>query len=202
MVAGPRYEDMRPPQSHFPPPAAQRGAPMSTSPPVSPVSPRKGRRISKDMVSKPTGFVHLVHASDADQAEALLTRWGPDGLGKLGGGVSYFSPYPRWANPIKNRIRQDNQVHAINEEFNAAQSSDANPVDAGALGPLRVVNGISTTTTSTLTTAARENFSTRPISVADGLPGRPGNSTIRWGGGLMQQHPVIHEDQDPATFSG
>jgi hypothetical protein len=55
------------------------------------------------MVSKPTGFVyvsftiaahphllastptsHLVHASDADQAEALLTRWGPDGLGKLG----------------------------------------------------------------------------------------------------------------------
>jgi len=28
---------------------------------------------------------HLVHASDADQAEALLTRWGPDGLGKLGG---------------------------------------------------------------------------------------------------------------------
>ena len=26
-----------------------------------------------------------MHASDADQAEALLTRWGPDGLGKLGG---------------------------------------------------------------------------------------------------------------------
>lgn len=32
-------------------------------------------------------FSHLVHASDADQAEALLTRWGPDGLGKLGGRV-------------------------------------------------------------------------------------------------------------------
>ncbi|KAI3618650.1 agc ndr protein kinase [Moniliophthora roreri] len=194
MVAGPRYEDLGPPQSHFPPPAAQRGVPMSTSPPVSPISPRKGRRISKDMVSKPTGFVHLVHASDADQAEALLTRWGPDGLGKLGD--------PRWANPIKNRIRQDNQVRAINEGVIAAQPSDANPVDAGALGPLRVVNGISSTTTSTLTTAARENFSTRPTSIADGLPGRPGNSTIRWGGGLMQQHPVIHEDQDPATFSG
>lgn len=28
---------------------------------------------------------HLVHASDADQLEALLTRWGPDGVGKLGG---------------------------------------------------------------------------------------------------------------------
>ncbi|KAJ6581590.1 hypothetical protein B0H19DRAFT_1115958 [Mycena capillaripes] len=28
---------------------------------------------------------HLVHASDADQFEALLSRWGPDGMGKLGG---------------------------------------------------------------------------------------------------------------------
>jgi len=40
-----------------------------------------------------------VHASDADQAEAILTRWGPDGLGKLGGDrpslrnvFSFFSP--------------------------------------------------------------------------------------------------------------
>lgn len=32
-------------------------------------------------------YSHLVHASDADQAEALLTRWGPDGLGKLGGEI-------------------------------------------------------------------------------------------------------------------
>lgn len=37
-------------------------------------------------------FSHLVHASDADQAEALLTRWGPDGLGKLGG-PSVFAIY-------------------------------------------------------------------------------------------------------------
>jgi hypothetical protein len=35
---------------------------------------------------------HLVHASDADQAEALLTRWGPDGLGKLGGQASAHYP--------------------------------------------------------------------------------------------------------------
>lgn len=26
-----------------------------------------------------------MHASDADQAEAILRRWGPDGVGKLGG---------------------------------------------------------------------------------------------------------------------
>jgi hypothetical protein len=35
---------------------------------------------------------HLVHASDAGQAEALLTRWGPDGLGKLGGQPSAHYP--------------------------------------------------------------------------------------------------------------
>jgi hypothetical protein len=28
---------------------------------------------------------HLIHASDANQLEALLIRWGPDGVGKLGG---------------------------------------------------------------------------------------------------------------------
>jgi hypothetical protein len=27
---------------------------------------------------------HLVHASDYDQGEALLKRWGPDRVGKLG----------------------------------------------------------------------------------------------------------------------
>ncbi|KAF9263382.1 kinase-like protein [Marasmius fiardii PR-910] len=179
VIAGPRYEDMH-------------GGPISggqsyTIP--NPPSPKRGRRISKDMVSKPTGFVHLVHASDADQAEALLTRWGPDGLGKLGD--------PRWANPIKNRIRQNNQARALNEPVSPSHPTEVTPIDAGALGPLRVVNGISAATTSTLTTAARENFSTRPISVADGLPGRPGNSTIRWGGGLMQQQPVIQEHEDP-----
>lgn len=50
-------------------------------------------------------------------------------------------------------------------------------------GPLRVVNGISSVTSSTLTTAARENFRVNPVHV-EGLPGRPGNSTIRWEGGL------------------
>jgi len=75
------------------------------------------------------------------------------------------------------------------------------PIDAGALGPLRVVNGISAATTSTLTTAARENFSVHPTpTVVDGLPGRPGNSTIRWAGGLVT-HPEIqeHDERDPLS---
>jgi len=102
VIAGPRYEDL-PPSTRLPasPPSQQ---------PVTPVTPMKGRRISKDMVSNPTGFLyaslptpftypspfscssHLVHASDADQLEALLTRWGPDGLGKLGGRLFTLHP--------------------------------------------------------------------------------------------------------------
>ncbi|KAL0578287.1 hypothetical protein V5O48_003698 [Marasmius crinis-equi] len=183
ILAGPRYEDI--PRSQTSP--TSKGPPLPASPPLSPVSPRKGRRISKDMVSKPTGFVHLVHASDADQAEALLTRWGPDGLGKLGD--------PRWANPIKNRIRENNQARAMQQPPAPFHPTEATPMDAGALGPLRVVNGISSATTSTLTTAARENFSTRPTSFVDGLPGRPGNSTIRWAGGLKQPAIQEHEEQ-------
>jgi protein-serine/threonine kinase len=144
------------------------------------------------------GSRHLVHASDADQLEALLTRWGPDGLGKLGGQDSPVSSSclfftwpadPRWANPIKNRVRQTNQAKAINEVVNALIPSQG--FDESSYGQLRVVNGMSTTTSSTLTTAARENVSLTP-SYMDSLPGRPGPSTIRWGVGLTS-HPEIQE---------
>jgi protein-serine/threonine kinase len=184
---------------------------------------RKGRRISKDMVSKPAGFVyvfvvnyvpsscvarchyycglstfrHLVHASDVEQLEVLLTRWGPDGQGKLGGQGSPVScsrllftcPVdPRWANPIKTRIRQNNQARAVNEVVNALNPSRG--LDESPHGQLRVINGISTTTSSTLTTAARENVAITPFNM-DGLPGRPANSTIRWGG--LTSHPEVQE---------
>jgi hypothetical protein len=57
---------------------------------------------------------------------------------------------------------------------------------------------MSTTTSSTLTTAARENV-ILTTSYMDGLPGRPGNSTIRWGGGLTS-HPEVQEiDLDPRS---
>ncbi|KAJ7902019.1 kinase-like domain-containing protein [Mycena olivaceomarginata] len=173
-LAGPRYEEIR------------QVSPLSSPPPV-----RKARRISKDMVSRPTGFVHLVHASDADQFVALLSRWGPDGMGKLGD--------PRWANPIKDRVRQVNQAKAVNEVVNALKPSQgSNLYDGRNAGPLRVVNGLSTTTTSsTLTTAARENFLTSSPA-PDGFPGRPGNSTIRWGGGLQ----VHAEDEEHLLDDG
>jgi len=180
VVAGTRYEDL--PDSNRVPPI-KLPPPSVNLPPIGPVSPKKGRRISKDMVSKPMGFVHLVHASDADQAEAILTRWGPDGLGKLGD--------PRWAIPIKARVREANQARAINEVVNALrpeQRSTANGEDA----PLRVVNGIGTQTSSLITVAAMENVR---FSTTDGTPGRPGNSTIRWGGGLVSHpEPVLEEE--------
>lgn len=47
-VAGPRYEEI--PSGNLPQPA-------SPQPNPGPTSPKRGRRISKDMVSKPTGFV-------------------------------------------------------------------------------------------------------------------------------------------------
>ncbi|EKM80721.1 hypothetical protein AGABI1DRAFT_71210 [Agaricus bisporus var. burnettii JB137-S8] len=161
IVAGPRYEDIKP---------LPGGAIRS--------SPKKGRRISKDMVSKPKGFVHLVHASDADQLEALLTRWGPDGLGKLGD--------PHWAHPIKTQVRQSNQARAVNEVMNALKRSQ------GAYGELHVVNGASTNTSSSLlTTAAKENYIT-PYNI-DGLPGKSGFSTGRLNG--PRSHPQIQENE-------
>ncbi|KAH0827531.1 hypothetical protein J3R83DRAFT_4250 [Lanmaoa asiatica] len=165
-----------------------RYVPLGPTSPVFPPSspPRKNRRISKGMVSKPTDFVHLVHASDADQAEALLTRWGPDGMGKLGD--------PRWARPIKSRVRQTNRVKAINDVVNALKPS-ATSAPGAQSPPLRVVNGMSTPTSSTITTAAQENI--RVSSIVDGLPRRPGTSTMRPGGGLIP-HPEVGEHEDEA----
>jgi protein-serine/threonine kinase len=57
VVAGPRYEDLpgsnNAPSINFAPPAAV------SLPSPGPVSSKKARRISKDMVSKPTGFMYV-----------------------------------------------------------------------------------------------------------------------------------------------
>jgi protein-serine/threonine kinase len=104
---------------------------------------------------------------------------------------------PRWAIPIKARIRQANQARAINEVVSALkpeQHRTANGEDA----PLRVVNGISTQGSSLLTVAARENVC---LSTTEGTPGRPGNSTIRWGGGLVAHPEQEHEDEPTPLLS-
>ena len=102
---------------------------------------------------------------------------------------------PRWANPIIERIRQKNQERAVNEVVNALKPSQISTLEGGENpGTLRVVNGISTNTSSALTTAAQENF--MGSSALDGLPGRR-NSVIRWAGVGLQSHPEVpqeHED--------
>jgi len=98
---------------------------------------------------------------------------------------------PRWANPIKDHVRRNNQARAVNEVVNALKPFDSSKFNT-MYPALHVVNGVSPTTSSLLTTAAQENFH---FSVTEGLPGRPGNSTIRWGGGL-QSHPELQEHED------
>jgi protein-serine/threonine kinase len=92
--------------------------------------------------------------------------------------------------------QQNNPPRGIHEIASALQSSQSTAFqDAGALGPLRVVNGLSTTdTSSAITTAATENAAINPY---EGVPaiGRPGNSTIRWTGGL-QAHPEVQESSE------
>ncbi len=113
--------------------------------------------------------------------------------------VSSHALDPRWADPIKNMIRHTAQARAINEvvsAFKPTPSSSGRP-DAPSLPPLRVMNGISATNTSSiLTTAAGENVSLSPLSPTfqpqsppTPVPrppsfGQPGNSTIRWTAGL------------------
>ena len=82
---------------------------------------------------------------------------------------------------------------AINEVVNALKPSQSSKSDEW-LPPLRVANGLSTANSSALTTAAQENFGTSPL---DGLPRLPGNSTIRWTGGL-KAHPeedIVSDNQ-------
>jgi protein-serine/threonine kinase len=72
------------------------------------------------------------------------------------------------------------------------QHRTANGEDA----PLRVVNGISTQGSSLITVAAKENVR---LSTTEGTPGRPGNSTIRWGGGLVA-HPEREPEDEPTPL--
>jgi protein-serine/threonine kinase len=103
----------------------------------------------------------------------------------------------RRAIPIKARVgegREANQPRAINEVVNALKPEQQRTnVDDP---PLRVVNGISTQTSSLITVAARENVR---LSTTEGIPGRPGNSTIKWGGGLVS-HPEQELEEESALL--
>lgn len=57
-----------------------------------------------------------------------------------------------------------NQARAINEVVNALRPSPSGRADFNGIGELHVVNGMSTTTSSTLTTAAKENVFIGPTT--------------------------------------
>ncbi len=56
------------------------------------------KRIIVDMVGAPQTqtFVHAAHASDAEQAEVILNRWGRDGVGKVAD--------PTWVEPTSRKL--------------------------------------------------------------------------------------------------
>ena len=97
-----------------------------------------------------------MHASDAEEAEALLLRWSPDGMGKIAA--------PNWAEPIKKMLRNHaaarerlgtmklRQFQARVSAVGTLDMDDLNP----QVGPsnLRVVNGNSAFTNTTASSSS------------------------------------------------
>lgn len=136
------------------------------------------KRISVDMVGAPQTqtFVHAAHASDAEQAEVILSRWSRDGMGKVAD--------PSWVEPIKEALRLQaarNQAEAI-AQVQAAMHQDSlihdNPRQ------LHIVNGppsqisMLTTTTATAGHSTLSNATIRPGTSATGAAA-PGLSPTR-----------------------
>ncbi|GAA5967217.1 hypothetical protein JCM3765_001740 [Sporobolomyces pararoseus] len=91
---------------------------------------KEKRRISKDLIGEPRAFAHLVHASDAEQAEALLMRWHVDRQGKL---------EPHWAGPIKSAVREAKAAIGVAEAIIARDDQREVEQEQGAL---QVTNGL------------------------------------------------------------
>lgn len=142
-----------------------------------------------------------MHASDAEEAEALLLRWGPDGMGKVA------TPY--WAQPIKKMLR--NQA-AVRERLGTtkihqlqAHMSDVGTIDADDRNPqvgpsnLRVVNGNSAFTNTT-------SSSSPSIPTAPALPRQirhTGSKLAEYGPPKSHFGPVneVSEKSESATIS-
>ncbi|GAA6050332.1 hypothetical protein JCM3770_002967 [Rhodotorula araucariae] len=98
---------------------------------------KQKKRIIVDMIGRPKDFAHAVHASDADQAMALLTRWHRDGQGKVGDTA--------WAQPIKEAVRATHRAVGV-AETQYAREQPAQPLKVVNGLPDSVINGSSTTT--------------------------------------------------------
>ncbi|CBQ73139.1 related to CBK1-Serine/threonine protein kinase involved in cell wall biosynthesis [Sporisorium reilianum SRZ2] len=139
------------------------------------------KRISVDMVGAPQTqtFVHAAHASDAEQAEVILSRWSRDGMGKVAD--------PSWVEPIKEALRLQaarNQAEAI-AQVQAAMHQDSlihdNPRQ------LHIVNGAPSQISMLTTTTATAGHSTLS------------NATIRPNGGAA---PPLSPTREKKAFAG
>ncbi|UZJ54754.1 hypothetical protein CBS101457_004074 [Exobasidium rhododendri] len=164
------------------------GPTQSTSPRPFVAGPRaQKKRISVDMVGAPRidSFVHAAHASDAEQAEEILMRWGRDGVGKVAD--------PAWIGRCKEAMRVQaarNQAEAI-AEVQAALHQESMLRDHPR--PLQIVNGAP----SVSMTASDLTFATATTATA-------GHSTLSGGSVTSQktQFPlqgVIMEEADRST---
>ncbi|PWN31209.1 kinase-like protein [Meira miltonrushii] len=112
------------------------------------------KRISIDMVGAPRidSFVHAAHASDAEQAEEILRRWGRDNVGKIAD--------PAWIERCKEAMRVQaarNQAEAIAQIQAALHQESAfrdNPKQ------LHIVNGTPSALTFATATTATVGHST------------------------------------------
>lgn len=64
----------------------------------------RSKHMSKDLMNDR----HLCHASDADQAAELLTRWQQDGVGKLAGEI-YLALLSSYSVPYRTCMGHSNQ---------------------------------------------------------------------------------------------
>ncbi|GAA5867355.1 hypothetical protein JCM1840_002105 [Sporobolomyces johnsonii] len=140
---------------------------------------KKKKRISIDMVGQPQKFAHLVHASDQDQAEALLKRWHRDGQGKVG--------HPGWAQPIKEAVRENQLAAGVAEAQYVRDGHDKDANDGGA--GLKVVNGLPS---SVLNSLASPNPSTLMTATSLSIDTNEAVEDARFGAGedeLLQLPP-------------
>ncbi|CAO1630433.1 unnamed protein product [Parajaminaea phylloscopi] len=144
------------------------------TPPPLPGTRAAKKRISVDMVSapRPSSFIHAAHASDAEQAEAILNRWSRDGVGKVAD--------PTWVEPIKEALKMQaarNQAEAIAQVQAALHEGSAFDEQERSL---HIMNGLpssmigstltgTTTTTGGATTGHAEDPTVAAASRA-GLP--------------------------------
>ncbi|KAL7410296.1 kinase-like domain-containing protein [Mrakia frigida] len=153
-----------------------------------------GARINKDSISAPSNFQHVLHASDADQAEELLMRWSAEGVGKV--------PNAEWAITIKGAIQaraKHRQAIAI-AQVQAAMHRDSL---AAYNQPLHITNGVpSSAYASTIAPTNTVTSSNAPPSSFFSNVGTIGhdsnNNTLR----SNQQPPSpLRESAQPPSFS-